>query len=195
VTGRRERKPKQLLDDLKEKRGYCKLKEEALDRTLWRTGFGRDCGPVIRQTAEWMGDKYGAVLEFICEGRIHTHASYYESAQWGCSSAHTQAETLAGQRCNTVQSLYIAGGRRGVTAITVSCPPIQTQTAFRQQGRLLILQGAIRPSVRLSVCPYTSFCSPSPGFPFTPIRGVKKCRWCYRCYPPLLHIMALLRKI
>jgi hypothetical protein len=34
-------KCKQLLDDLKEKRGYWKLKEEALDRTLWGTGFGR----------------------------------------------------------------------------------------------------------------------------------------------------------
>jgi hypothetical protein len=34
VTGRRGRRPKQLLEDLKEKRGYCKLKEEALDRAL-----------------------------------------------------------------------------------------------------------------------------------------------------------------
>jgi len=32
VTGRRRMK---LLDDIKEKRGYCKLKEEALHRTLW----------------------------------------------------------------------------------------------------------------------------------------------------------------
>jgi hypothetical protein len=30
------------------------LKEEALDRTLWRTRFGRDYGPVVRQTAEWI---------------------------------------------------------------------------------------------------------------------------------------------
>jgi hypothetical protein len=42
VTGRRGRKGKQLLDDLKEKRGYCKLKEEALHRTLWRTRFGKE---------------------------------------------------------------------------------------------------------------------------------------------------------
>jgi hypothetical protein len=34
MTGRRGRRRKQLLDDLKEKRRYCKLKEEALDRTL-----------------------------------------------------------------------------------------------------------------------------------------------------------------
>jgi hypothetical protein len=32
---------RQLLDDLKEKKRYWKLKEEALDRTLWRTRFGR----------------------------------------------------------------------------------------------------------------------------------------------------------
>ena len=35
VTGRRGRRRKQLQDDLKEKRGYWKLKQEALDRTLW----------------------------------------------------------------------------------------------------------------------------------------------------------------
>jgi hypothetical protein len=49
---RRRRRRKQLLDDLKEKRRYWKLKEEALDRTLWRTHFGSGCGPVIRQTTE-----------------------------------------------------------------------------------------------------------------------------------------------
>jgi hypothetical protein len=52
VTGRRERRRKQLLDDLKETRGYWKLKEGTLDRTLWRTRFGRGYGPVVRQTTE-----------------------------------------------------------------------------------------------------------------------------------------------
>ena len=51
VTRRQGRRCKQLLDDLKEKIGYCRLKDEALDRTLWRTGYGRKCGPVVRQTA------------------------------------------------------------------------------------------------------------------------------------------------
>jgi hypothetical protein len=48
VTGRQERRPKQLLDDLRETRGFWKLKEEALDRTQWRTHFGRGCGSVVR---------------------------------------------------------------------------------------------------------------------------------------------------
>jgi hypothetical protein len=55
LEGRREmtgRRRKQLLDDLKENRRYWKLKEEALDHTLWRTRFGRGDGPVVRQTAE-----------------------------------------------------------------------------------------------------------------------------------------------
>jgi hypothetical protein len=52
MTGRRGRRRKQLLDNLKEKRRYWKLKEEALDRTLWRTRFGRDYGPVVRQATE-----------------------------------------------------------------------------------------------------------------------------------------------
>jgi hypothetical protein len=32
------------------------LKEESLDRTLWRTSFGRGYGPVVRQTTEWMNN-------------------------------------------------------------------------------------------------------------------------------------------
>jgi hypothetical protein len=38
-TRRQGRRCKQLLDDFKGKRRDCKLKEEALDRTLWRTRF------------------------------------------------------------------------------------------------------------------------------------------------------------
>jgi hypothetical protein len=44
VTGRGGRRCKQLPDDLTEKRRYWKLKEEALDLTLWQIGFGRVCG-------------------------------------------------------------------------------------------------------------------------------------------------------
>ena len=39
MTGRHGRRRRKLLDDLKERRGYCHLKEEALDRTMWRAGF------------------------------------------------------------------------------------------------------------------------------------------------------------
>jgi hypothetical protein len=41
VTGRRGRRRRKLLDDLKESRGYSHPKEEALDRTMWRARFGR----------------------------------------------------------------------------------------------------------------------------------------------------------
>ena len=53
VTGRRGRRRKKLLNDLKERRGYSHLKEEALDRTKWRARFGRGFGPVVRQTTKW----------------------------------------------------------------------------------------------------------------------------------------------
>jgi hypothetical protein len=56
MTGRRGRRRKQLLDDLKEKRRYLKLKEKALDRSLWRTRFGRGYGPVVRQTTECLNE-------------------------------------------------------------------------------------------------------------------------------------------
>ena len=44
VTWRQGRRRRKLLDDLKEKRGYSHLKEEAC--------FGRGFGPVVRQTAK-----------------------------------------------------------------------------------------------------------------------------------------------
>jgi hypothetical protein len=40
VTKRRGRRRKKLLDELKERRGYSHLKEEALDRAMWRNRFG-----------------------------------------------------------------------------------------------------------------------------------------------------------
>ena len=52
MTRRRGKRCKKLLDDLREGRGYSHLKEEALNRTMWRNCFGGGIGPVIRQTAE-----------------------------------------------------------------------------------------------------------------------------------------------
>ena len=42
VSGRRGRRRKKLLDDLKDRRGYCQLKEEALDRL---------CGGIVLEEA------------------------------------------------------------------------------------------------------------------------------------------------
>jgi hypothetical protein len=51
VMGRRGRRRTQLVDKLKEKKGYWKLNEEELDHTVWRTRFGgRGYELVIRRT-------------------------------------------------------------------------------------------------------------------------------------------------
>jgi len=52
VTGRGGRRRRKLLDDLQKRRGYSHLKEEALDRTMWRVRFGIGFGPVVRQTTK-----------------------------------------------------------------------------------------------------------------------------------------------
>jgi hypothetical protein len=52
VTKRQGRRRKKLLDDLKERRGYSHLKEEALDRAMWRNRFGGGFEPVVRQNTE-----------------------------------------------------------------------------------------------------------------------------------------------
>ena len=52
VTRRRGRRRKKLLDDLKDRRGYSHLKEEALDRVMWRNRFRGGFRPVVRQNTE-----------------------------------------------------------------------------------------------------------------------------------------------
>jgi len=49
VTGRQGRRCRKLLDDLNERTGHSHLKEEALDRTMWRARFGRG---FVRQTTK-----------------------------------------------------------------------------------------------------------------------------------------------
>jgi len=50
VIGRRGKRRRKLLDDLKERRGYSHLKEEALLCTMGIARFGRGFGLVVRQT-------------------------------------------------------------------------------------------------------------------------------------------------
>ena len=103
VTGRRGRRPKELLDGLKEKVGYLKLKEETPDRTVWKTGCGRSYGSVVFQTTGWITMYvcvYNACI-FVCmyihiyayiylrarararaRARTHTHTHMYQTHTW-----------------------------------------------------------------------------------------------------------------
>ena len=56
MIGRQGRRRRKLVDDLKKRRGYSHLKEEALDRTMWRARFGRGFRSVVRQTAKYMNE-------------------------------------------------------------------------------------------------------------------------------------------
>jgi hypothetical protein len=74
VTVRKGSRLKQLLDDLKEMKGYWKLKEEALDHTVWRTFFGRDCTLVVRQYGTNSGSSTSVLL----------HKNHYSRCQYTC---------------------------------------------------------------------------------------------------------------
>jgi len=80
--GRRGRRRKQILNDLKENSGSWKLKEKALDRTFWRTRFGTSHGPVARQTVEWINEWMNEPNERMNEwiwmnAYIHTYLHKY----------------------------------------------------------------------------------------------------------------------
>ena len=65
MTRRRGRRREKLLDVLKDRRGYSHLKEEALDRTMWRNGFRGGFGPVVRQNTKLMMNKTSLYLSFF----------------------------------------------------------------------------------------------------------------------------------
>jgi hypothetical protein len=68
VTGRRRRRRRKLLDDLRERKGYSHLKEESLDRTMWRARFGRGFGPVsYRLLNEWMNERMSHEWQCQCD--------------------------------------------------------------------------------------------------------------------------------
>jgi len=52
VARRRGKRRRKLLDDLKERIRYSHLKEEALDRNMWKNRFGGGFEPVVRQNTE-----------------------------------------------------------------------------------------------------------------------------------------------
>jgi hypothetical protein len=57
VTGRRGRILMQLLDEIKGKKGFCKIKEEALDRTHWTARFGGGYGSIVSLANERMKER------------------------------------------------------------------------------------------------------------------------------------------
>ena len=80
VTSRRGRRRKKLLYELKGKRGCCKLKEEAPDRTMCKNRVARGCGPVVRQTAECVNE-YEVILMLM----VLCHRAIYGSCR--CTEA------------------------------------------------------------------------------------------------------------
>jgi hypothetical protein len=90
VTRRRGRRRKKVLDDLKDRRGYCQLKEEALDRTMWRNRFGRGFGPVVWQITDDDDDS-----SFIASDFWQAHGAQGEKIKDGKSkSGSTLIKTL-----------------------------------------------------------------------------------------------------
>jgi hypothetical protein len=67
VAGQQARRRRKPLDDFKERRGYSHLKEEALDRTIWRARFGRGFGPVVRQTTGRMNEYLKILICLPCK--------------------------------------------------------------------------------------------------------------------------------
>ena len=68
--GKREIKSKELLDNLKGKISYWKLKEVVRGRPLWRTRCGRNYGTVVRECVKLLNvfliSDFRRVLNIVC---------------------------------------------------------------------------------------------------------------------------------
>jgi len=79
VRGRGRRRRKRLLVGINESRGHDKIKEEALDCTLWGTRFGRGNGPVARQTKELMNSFIHSFIHSFTHSFNNAETYYFGS--------------------------------------------------------------------------------------------------------------------
>jgi hypothetical protein len=70
---------------LRKRREYSHLKNEALDRTMWRAGFGRGFGSVVRQTAKRMNEMFHIDDSKVTSGLLNADdnkvVSYFETLE------------------------------------------------------------------------------------------------------------------
>ena len=93
------RRRKKLLDDLKDRRGYSHLKEEALDRTMWRNRFRGGFGPVVRQNTEWTSCYYTTWKHWLSS---LSHYALLETLHVFSLSVAAELSVAATNRCTPV---------------------------------------------------------------------------------------------
>ena len=92
VTGRRGSRRKELLDDLKERRGYWKFEAVALVRIVWGTFFGRGCGSIVRMNENHFGGTFNIFAQLTAKSNsttttTHTMNCCVSTAKWLQDSA------------------------------------------------------------------------------------------------------------
>jgi hypothetical protein len=94
------------------------LKEEALDRTMWRARFGRGFGPVVRQTTEWMIYIYVYIYIYIYHRTVYQLKAVPKCHNWRWArtsvvfqfSEHRTVRQLVGIGCHRVSTSSLCGG-------------------------------------------------------------------------------------
>jgi hypothetical protein len=127
--GRRGRRSRQLLDNIKETRGYRELKED--DYSLRRTRFGRSCGCVGRQKGLWIcGETEGAVD--LWGDRRGCGSVGREKGLWICGETEGAVDLWGDRRgCGSVgrqKGLWICRETEGAVDLRGDIPYIFSQS-------------------------------------------------------------------
>jgi hypothetical protein len=150
------------MNDVKEKRGYRKLKEEELDRTLWRSRFGRGCERDVRQTAEWVNGseiwtRTMAILctisiKFISIRTLRCHLNYSITTTFYVLSnsrflnihlfpyKEKCAQNFSGETEGDTQA-YLGGGGGNLTAWQITVRSFVPSQISNQQNTLYFKKG------------------------------------------------------
>ena len=150
VTGRRGRRRRKLLDDLKERRGYSNLKEETLDRTMW-TGFGKGSWPVLRQTTEWMNDEIirvwivqmhfvGNTQNFYFNRWYITYSYHWDLNGYGITKSVVSTIAMLGTGRHKNHGLIPGWGKKCVCSPKLADPSLEpTHFPFQRAAAVVFL--------------------------------------------------------
>ena len=89
MKGRRGRRRRKLLNDLKESRVYSNLKEGTLDRTMWRARFGKKLWTCRKAGYQMMN------VNFVCKKvKFFTNGHVEINAGLQCSALRTTIDVV-----------------------------------------------------------------------------------------------------
>jgi hypothetical protein len=152
------------LNGLKGKTAYWKMKQEALNRTLWRTRFGIGYGRVVRLQHEWLDIKlFSNACSRNCAGQ--NRAAHVVTVSYSDDGSF-----IPPKRWSIFTILHSASPRIKVTGSIFTRRDCLTQ--HEKQIYMFLLAGNLPCLTTDSCATFTGYNAALPQISFTPARSM-----------------------